>query len=200
MIARRAALRCAVPATAALGLYLGVASYLTIPPDLRRSDVIVVLGGDGPPRAVRAAALFRAGLAPRILVSGDGDCWSIRDDMIAQGVGPAAIVLECGSGSTYENAVFSSGILARMNVRSALMVTSWFHLRRALACFSLAAPSVRWRPAPAAPPTEGPAWALEMLTYVGPVAKESLKLAWYAVRYRILPASSDENRRRSAAP
>ena len=194
-------------AVAALVVGLGIATslyaaatLLVVPAQIRASDVIVVLGGDGPPRAAEAAVLFRAGLAPRVLVSGDGDCQSIRDLMIAQGVAPSAIFLECVSLSTYENAMFSSPLLAGLRVRSALLVTSWFHLRRALACMSLAAPWIRWRPIPAPPPPGGSRWHFGILGYAVPVAEEYAKLAWYALHYGIAPARSPHSRARSDRP
>ncbi len=50
------------------------------------ADVMVVLGGEGPPRAAQAARLFLQGLAPRVVISGDGDCDEIHGLMIEAGV------------------------------------------------------------------------------------------------------------------
>jgi len=176
-------------AAGALVLGLGCAglsaagTFLVVPAHIRQADVIVVLGGDGPPRAAEAAALFQAGLAPRVLVSGDGDCRDIRDAMIARAVPRDAILLECASGSTYENAAFSGPLLAGLHARDAMLVTSWFHLRRALACMSHAAPWVRWIAAPAPPPPS----QFGMLEYAVPIMKEYVKLNWYALHYGIVP-------------
>lgn len=157
---------------------------LVVPDDVRHADVILVLGGDGPPRAAHAAALFRAGLASRVLVSGDGDCLSIRDAMVAGGVPIGAVLVECWSGSTFENAAFSAPILAQLDIGSALLVTSWFHMRRALACLSGAAPNVQWAAASAPP---APNSLIGIFSDAGLVIREVAKLAWYAWRYGIVP-------------
>ncbi|MEZ2130667.1 MULTISPECIES: YdcF family protein [unclassified Sinorhizobium] len=117
---------------------------LVVHDPLEKTDIIVVLGGDGPPRATHAAELWQQGLAPRILVSGSGDCLSIRDAMINQGVGAGAISVECKSASTWENAEFSAPLLKSMNVHSGALVTSWFHSRRALDSFAFAAKEIAW--------------------------------------------------------
>lgn len=174
---------------AALGVVAGIpvlysaGAGLAVPERLLPADLILVLGGDGPPRAARAAALFQAGFAPRVLVSGQGDCTGIRDALVVGGVPAASITLECASSSTYENAAFSAPLLGRLRLRRVLLVTSWFHLRRALACFALAAPGVAWLPAPATPPPSG---FITTLASAGVVATEMPKLLWYALRYRVL--------------
>lgn len=125
---------------------------LTIRNEPAQSDVIVVLGGDGPARSDLAAHLYARGLAPKVLVSGDGDCTSIAVDMTRHGVDPGAISLECRSGTTEENALFSRPILSAMEVRRAIIVTSWFHSRRAVTTFETVMPSIEWLSVPTEPP------------------------------------------------
>lgn len=182
-------------AVGALGLGLGAAglttagSLLVIPEQAQAADVILVLGGDGPPRAVRAAALFRAGLAPRVLVSGDGDCRDIQDIIVAHGVPLEAVLLECESRNTYENAALSAPLLTGLHARKVLLVTSWFHLHRALACLTSAAPTVRWLPVGAPPP---PGWhdgPIVLLSTASLVATEYVKLVWYFLRYGLRPTT-----------
>jgi uncharacterized SAM-binding protein YcdF (DUF218 family) len=108
------------------------------------ADMIVVLGGDGPPRAEKAAQLWLDGAAATVLVTGSGDCISIRETMIEKGVDRDKIEIECRSRSTWENAVFSASFVSRMRVGRAILVTSWFHSRRALNCFEAIMPNVDW--------------------------------------------------------
>lgn len=109
-----------------------------------QADALVVLGGDGPSRALKAAELWREGSASRIRVAGEGDCFDIRDIMIANGVPAAAISVECLSRSTWENA-FNTVLFADLtSLRSAILVTSWFHSKRALETFRAICPGVSW--------------------------------------------------------
>jgi len=169
----------------AAALVLAADPLLAVRSALKPADAIVVLGGDGPRRAARAAALFRDGVAPRILVTGDGDCLSIRDELVRRGVPPPAVEVECLSRNTMENAAFSAPILVRMEARRVVLVTSWFHMRRALACFDAVAP----RLALLAAPVEPAGGALDRLADADAprVAAEYVKLGWYALRYGVLP-------------
>lgn len=140
----------------ALALYLCLIALagplLTVRDAFARTDFIVVLGGDGPSRAARAADLWLSGLAPRVLVSGDGDCLHIRDAMVVAGVPRSVIATECLSGNTRENAQFSAALLSQAEIGSATIVTSWFHSRRAVASFTRACPRIAWLSSPTEPP------------------------------------------------
>jgi len=148
-------------------------------------DAIVVLGGDGPRRAARATQLYREGLAPHVYVVGDGDCLHISLAMINAGVPASAIGVECKSGNTWENALFSLPLLAHDRIGSAIIVTSWFHTRRALASFQSVSPSIEWLPVGTPPSakladiaTSRDGWAI-VLEYV--------KIAGYVLKYRLDP-------------
>ena len=113
------------------------------------SDIIVFLGEDGAPRAARAAQLSHQGIAPRVLAVGIDDCKFIKVRMIEAGVDPSVFVEECKSITTWDNARFATPILKALGVHSAVLVTSWFHSRRALKSFSLQLPFIRWTSVPA---------------------------------------------------
>src|SRR5262249_42301599 len=124
---------------------------LTLRDRVNHADVIVVIGGDGPPRAGPGGELWRAGAGPPVLGGGAGGWLSRRGAPCWAGVGEDAISLECRSHSTEENAAFSAPILADMNVRKAILVTSWYHSRRAIACFSETSTGIHWSSIPAKP-------------------------------------------------
>lgn len=162
----------------------------------RPVDAIVVLGGDGPPRAARASQLYREGMAPHVYVVGNGDCLHISLAMINAGVPASAIGLECKSGNTWENALFSLPLLARDRIGSAIIVTSWFHTRRALATFQALAPYITWLPVGAkqnpnlidiAASRDG--WA---------VVLEYIKIAGYVVKYGLDPLPTIPRRQAAA--
>ena len=106
-----------------------------------KGDVLVVLGGDGG-RADRAAELYRQGAAPAVLVTGFGDCAANVQILEKNGVPAPAITSEPKALTTWENANFSMPILRGMNARRVIIVTSWYHSRRALACFKHFAPDL----------------------------------------------------------
>lgn len=130
-----------------------------------RGDLIVVLGSGASERPVRAAELFLEGVAPRILVTGQGDSHYYRDILLRRGVPRAAIQLEQASRSTYENAKYTVAMLRGAGQRSdaaaanpapqtnassvnttpparVILVTSWYHSRRTLKTFQHAAPDI----------------------------------------------------------
>jgi uncharacterized SAM-binding protein YcdF (DUF218 family) len=113
-----------------------------------RADVLIVLGG-GDGRAERAAELYAQGVAPRVLVTGAGDCQSNVEALKKGGVPAAAITMEPEALTTRENAEYSLPLLRKMGVRRAIIVTSWFHSRRALACFEHFGPDIQFYSRPA---------------------------------------------------
>jgi uncharacterized SAM-binding protein YcdF (DUF218 family) len=106
------------------------------------ADVIVVLGGGLHERPGRAAALYRLRAAPRVIVSGAGDNWINRTLLIKDGVPAQAIEMEGASTTTRENAAYTIKLLRRENVHRAILVTTWYHSRRALKTFEHYAPDI----------------------------------------------------------
>lgn len=150
-----------------------------------RGDVIVVLGGGLHERPVRAAELFKQQVAPRIFISGAGDD-SINRQILAQnGVPAQAIEIEGKSLTTRENALFTIARLREEHVHSVVLVTSWYHSRRALKTFEHYAPDIKFYVRPSYFAFEREAW-----TEHGNGRRmrwEFLKLPGYWVRYGINP-------------
>jgi uncharacterized SAM-binding protein YcdF (DUF218 family) len=116
--------------------------------DLRSAGALVVLGGEPWTRPERAAEVWRETRAARVIVSGEGDCQDVRRQLEARGVPSEIIQMECKSTSTYENAQFSVRLLRAQHITNAVIVTSWYHSRRALACFKRAAPEMHFQSRP----------------------------------------------------
>nr|WP_311527827.1 YdcF family protein [uncultured Ralstonia sp.] len=145
-----------------------------------RADVIVVLGGESGQRVIGAAELYHAGVAPRVFVSGEGDCLLIKRRLVMAGVPAERIGQECQSGSTMENAQMTRQALADQNVSSAVLVTSWYHTGRALQVFRQVWPEVTWGAHGVVP---GDATKSFPIYETGSILTEYVKRAWYAVRY-----------------
>ena len=149
------------------------------------ADVIILLGGGSHERPERAAELFKAQAASRLIISGEGDDEINRQLLIQAGVPAGAIQLEGKSRTTRENAEFTVKLLRAEKVRRVIIVTSWYHSRRALKCFEHFAPEIKFYSRPSYF-----AFAREDWTRLG-ISKrmrlEFLKLPGYWIRYGVNP-------------
>ena len=149
------------------------------------ADVIVVLGGGVHERPLRAAELFRQHAAPRIFISGAGDDVINRDLLLKQGIPPGVIQMEDDSTTTRENALFSIKLLRAQHVRSVILVTTWYHSRRALKTFEHFAPEMKFYSRPSY-------YAFDRADWPKPgnfkrMRLEFLKLPGYWLRYGVNP-------------
>jgi uncharacterized SAM-binding protein YcdF (DUF218 family) len=175
---------------AAFLLLAGVAilfpqNFLCMDSGAVKADVIVVLGG-GPheQRAERAAELFKENFAPRIIVSGAGDEPIHRQILIQSGVPAVAIQIEDKSTTTRENAEFTIKLLRAEKIRSAILVTSWYHSRRALKIFERFAPEIKFYSRPSYFAFGREDWSRVMAKRI---YLEYMKLPGYWVRYGVCP-------------
>jgi len=150
-----------------------------------KSDVIVVLGGGWVERSKRAAELFNEHEAPAILVSGVGDCERNRNFLLEAGVPAKAIEVECESHTTRENAQFSVKRLREEKARRVIVVTTWYHSRRALACFRHSAPEMQFYSRPSYFAWPRADWKRKGISRY--IRLEYVKLIGYWVRYGICP-------------
>ena len=118
--------------------------FLCVDSGPAQADVIVVLGGGSAARPERAAELFKEHAARRIIVSGRGDCEANRMLLIEDGVPAKAIALETESRTTRENAELTVKLLRAEKATNVILVTSWYHSRRALASFRHYAPEIKF--------------------------------------------------------
>ena len=112
------------------------------------ADAIVVLGGESQGRPVEGARLYKQGLAPRVFVVGTGDNDRNRRALVREGVPEDRITCETASESTLENAMFIRPLLEKAGVHRAILVTSSYHTRRALAVFQQRVPSIHFEMVP----------------------------------------------------
>lgn len=192
---------------------LGSLERLHPPPaldDIASADVAIVLGGavggavpplrgpdlgDAADRVLHALDLFRAGKVRAILISGGNLPWSteaepeaeaIRKLLVGWGVPEDAILTEGRSRTTAENAREVASLWPTLGFSSSLLVTSGFHMPRALATFRKAGLPVT----PAATDVravDGPFQVLDLLPDAGSLASTSTAMkeaAGYLV-YRV---------------
>ena len=153
-------------------------------------DAIIVLGSpgnpDGTPRPMQLAHVtegvheYERGVAPRLILTGAAvanesvEAESMARVARAQGVPPAAVIVEPEARDTIQNACYAVRIMKQNGWHSAEVISSGFHLKRAGLIFSHV--PIEWR-THAAPPL-GPDSAAD-LTYLR--AMEVLKTARYLV-------------------
>ena len=123
------------------------------------ADAIVLLGGgldipipprktpqlvSGSDRLWQAAQLYNAGRAPYLVIAGgnvfslpdfEGEAHYIAEVLIAWGVPRDNILLETDSRTTHQNATNIAPILNALEVRTILLVTSAYHMKRSLGTF-----------------------------------------------------------------
>ena len=140
-----------------------MAEPLRLSEEPSQADVIVVFAGGvgesgqaggGYQERVRAAVdLYQAGYAPRMIFS-SGYEFAFRETEVmrslamSQGVPASAIVLETRASSTYENVVFVYELLEEFDSKTILLVSSPYHMRRALLTWDAQASDIKVVPTP----------------------------------------------------
>jgi len=169
----------------ALVAYFYPEKFLCVDSGPVSADVIVVLGGGLHERPERAAELFRQHAAPRILITGAGDDDINRLILRQNGVPASAIEVEGDSTTTRENAEFTLKRLRAEKVHRVILVTTWYHARRALKTFEHYAPEMTFYARPSY-------FAFDRADWSKPgnfrrMRLEFLKLPGYWFRYGVNP-------------
>ena len=159
--------------------------FLTVDSGPVKADVLVLLGGGSHERWERAAELFKEHAAPRILVSGYGDCEINRHLLLAAGVPANVIEVENKSKTTRENAQFTIQLLRERKLKRVILVTSWYHSRRALGCFRHYAPEIKFYSRPSYFASARADWSHNRIG--NRVRLEYVKLLGYWIRYGVCP-------------
>jgi len=125
-----------------VALLVGVGHWLDLTDPLTHADAIVAISGDTGARAESAIALWKQGYASVLIFSGgSSDPASVasaelmKRTAVAAGVPANAIVVEGTSATTEENAQRVAELMKSAGLRSAILVTSPYHQRRAALLF-----------------------------------------------------------------
>ncbi|MBI3324861.1 MAG: YdcF family protein [Candidatus Omnitrophica bacterium] len=140
-----------------------VAEPLRMAEPARPTDAIVVFaGGVGESgkagegyqeRVKQAAELYHQGLAPRIIFSSGytfvfQEADIMKDLAVSLGVPSSAIFLEKQASTTYENVIKAAALLKQHDWQSLLLVSSPYHMRRAVMAWRKVAPQIHVIPTP----------------------------------------------------
>jgi len=139
---RRFLLGFLLGALSIVALLVGVGHWLDLSDPLGHADAIVAISGDTGARAESAIALWKQGYAPVLIFSGgSSDPESVasaelmKRAAVAAGVPANAIIVEGSSATTEENAQRVAELMKTAGLRSAILVTSPYHQRRAALLF-----------------------------------------------------------------
>jgi len=155
-----------------------------------RGDILIVLGNDvnvdgtiGLPsywRAIYAVRAWREGGFKEMVISGGGGVSeAMREFIVAEGVPGAAVHVEGLSGTTHENATFVADMLRQTAGRKVLL-TSDFHMFRALRAFRKSGLETSPRPLPDAAKRAGS--RRERWPLFFDLVTETAKIAGYRLR------------------
>lgn len=132
---------------------------------LAADAIVAVSGGDTPARADEAIKLFKNGWAETLIfsgaaadTSGPSNAEVMKQRAIDAGVAPGVIVIETTSQNTTENATETTTIFQQKGIKSAIIVTSAYHQRRASLEFERRAKGVSVRSHPVAQDRQWNAW------------------------------------------
>ncbi|MEK4239196.1 YdcF family protein [Paenibacillus sp. FSL H7-0714] len=113
--------------------FFSAGRFLALSDPPKQSDVIIVLSG-GQGRVEKAAELYKAGYAPYVILSNAKEATSKSGDMVqtalALGIPQDVIYTENAADSTYQNAEYTLPIMKEYSFKSAIVVSSDFHMRR----------------------------------------------------------------------
>ncbi|MFO1091095.1 MAG: YdcF family protein [Hyphomicrobiales bacterium] len=175
------------------------------------ADAAIVLGGlsgqlksggdpqvnDSADRLFHAARLFKAGKVQMVVVSGGNLSWDsiqrpegevIADLLVELGVPRDHIVMETTSRTTYENALETRKLWDQLRLNSALLVTSSWHMPRAMAVYRARGMNVLPSPTDSRVNRDAAVSSFAFLPDAGALAlsalvlKEWIGLAMYRVR------------------
>ena len=169
----------------AISAYFYPEKFLCVESGKVSADVIIVLGGGSHERPLRAAELFKEHAAPRIILTGEGDDQVNRQILLTAGVPDSSIEIESKSTTTRENAEFTVKLLRAEKIQRAILVTSWYHARRAEKTFEHFAPELKFYSRPSYFGFARNDWEKSGITKR--MRLEFLKLPGYWVRYGVNP-------------
>ena len=135
-----------------LALVAALGGHILVVEKLRKADVIVILSGEDNLRIQRGLQLLREGYAPRLVITARATwhlfAWTEAElarqfvqqlePSLAQVTSVVKITAQC----TWEEASEVKEFLSQMGARSALLVTSHYHTRRALSIFRRMLPGI----------------------------------------------------------
>ena len=115
----------------------GIGSFLIVQDELKKADVIVVLGGENS-RVEEAAHLYKQGFAGYMIMTGKRVAEGMKRSAVRSGVPAEDIIVEPEAASTYQHPIYIKPIMEARGFKSAIVVSSPYHMRRSAMLFDRA--------------------------------------------------------------
>ncbi len=125
-------------------LLTAIGSFLVVEDNPTKADAIVVLSGDGGARLEQGVELFQQGYSRWLILVGGGQHGSppaaevMKRQAAELGVPQARMLTVDRSTSTREDALYTREAMEQQGLKSAILVTSPYHERRASLTFAKA--------------------------------------------------------------
>jgi uncharacterized SAM-binding protein YcdF (DUF218 family) len=140
---RRFLLGFALGAVTVVGALAGIGHVLAVSDPISKADAIVAISGDASgARVDTAVALWKAKYAPVLLFSGASldpesapSAELMKREAVRAGVPEAAVIVEGVAATTEENGARVAEIMKARGLKTAILVTSPYHQRRAALLF-----------------------------------------------------------------
>lgn len=118
----------------------GAGDFLVVEDPIQPADAAIAVSGNGRERVETAAALVRQGAARWLILSGGppglpGSAVELVRYAREAGADPEIVLADDGATSTVGNAERSAAVMEARGLRSAILVTSPYHMRRAILIF-----------------------------------------------------------------
>ncbi|AXI10459.1 YdcF family protein [Oceanobacillus zhaokaii] len=108
--------------------------FLIVNEKPKKVDAIIVLSG-GPGRLEKAVELFKGGYAEYMMLSNSNVQGTSVQEAVEMGIPKNRIITEDYATSTYTNALYTKEEMEKNNLKSAIVVSSDFHMRRSKLVF-----------------------------------------------------------------
>lgn len=171
-----------------------IGTWVAVPTHLAPADVIIVSGGSAA-RTLHGVTLYHQGLGPELWHTGYArGKQRISAEILARGVSAGAFHYLSTTSTWTDGEQIAAEIRAR-DLRRVLLVTDWWHSRRALCSLrsQLGEYSVEVAFSPAPSPTGPSDWWSDQATRTH-VMSELVKMGYYIVRYGMRPWRCEHDR------
>lgn len=123
--------------------FIEAGNFLVISESPTKADAIIVLAGDHKgDRTNNGVKLYKDGYSKNLIVSGGILYYKytiaqmMKEQALEAGVPNKSIIVEDKADNTWENAIYSMKIMLKENFKSAIVVSSPYHMRRSRMLFN----------------------------------------------------------------